>query len=115
VSSTVANRYTFDSNTVDVLAIAGSAASQEGSSGGAVVNAAGELIGLITTSEISGDVSTRQMRVITPSYIMRSYQENTGKDFVSYFGNTSLTTLINVYAPTAQSLGQFLAHAIGLQ
>lgn len=115
VTSTVVNRYTFVSNTVDVLAIGGSAASQEGSSGGAVVNAAGELIGLITTSKITGDLSARDMRVITPSYIRRSYESATGKDFNTYFGNTSLSTLLNLYAPTAQTLGQFIAHAIGLE
>jgi S1-C subfamily serine protease len=112
-TSTVQDRYTFGGNTVDVLAIAGSAASQEGSSGGAVVNTDGELIGIITTSKTSGPVSSREMRIITPDYIRRSYQVDTGKNFDTYFGNTSLTTLINVYAPTAVTLGQYIAQAIG--
>jgi S1-C subfamily serine protease len=115
VTSTIVDRFTFTSTTVDVLAIGGSAASKEGSSGGAIVNAAGELIGLITTSKTTGDLSSREMRAITPSYIERSYEAATGKDFNTYFGNTSLVTLVNVYAPTVQTLGQFLAHAIGLE
>jgi S1-C subfamily serine protease len=114
-TSTVQDRYTFGGNTVDVLAIAGSAASQEGSSGGAVVNTDGELIGIITTSKTSGPVSSREMRIITPDYIRRSYQADTGKNFDTYFGNTSLTTLINVYAPTAVTLGQYIAQAIGFE
>lgn len=115
VSSTVQDRYTFDSNTVDVLAIAGSAASQTGSSGGAVVNSSGELVGMVTTSETSGPVASREMRSISTNYILRSYEAETGKDFATYFGSTGFTTLINVYAPTAHTLGEFLAHAIGLQ
>ncbi len=113
VTSKVQDRYTFGGNTVDVLSIAGSAASQQGSSGGAVVNEAGELVGVITTSETSGPTSSREMRVITPDYIRRSYESDTGKDFDTYFGNTSLLTLINVYAPTAQTLGAYIARAIG--
>lgn len=112
--STVKDRYTFGGNTVDVLAINGSNASQEGSSGGAVADTNDDLVGLITTSEISGSLSSREMRTITPSYIERSYQEDTGNDFLAYFGNTGISTLINVYAPVAQTEGAFIAKAIGL-
>jgi hypothetical protein len=114
VTSTVQDRYTFGGNTVDVLAIAGSAASQEGSSGGAVVNADGALLGIITTSKTDGPLPSREMRIITTSYIRRSYENDTGKNFETYFGETGLATLLNVYAPTAVTLGEYIAHAIGL-
>lgn len=113
-TSTVKDRYTFGGDTVDVLALFGNAAAQEGSSGGGVVNEAGDLVGLITTSETSGSLSSREMHSITPSYIERSFEEDTGKGFASYFGDTSLATLVSAYAPTAQSQGAYLAHAIGL-
>lgn len=114
VMSTVTNRYTFTTNTVDVLAIGGTAASQEGSSGGAVINENGELLGIITTSDITGAEAKREMRAITPGHIRRSFTDDTGKDFSSYFGDTSILTLVNSYAPEAQTLGEFLAKAIGL-
>jgi S1-C subfamily serine protease len=113
-TSTITNRYTFTSNTPDVLAIGGSKASQEGSSGGAVVNEAGELIGLITTSQVTGDVATREMRVLSPSYIRRSFKEDTGKDFDSFHSDSVLSTLISGYAETVTRLAEFLADAIGL-
>jgi S1-C subfamily serine protease len=114
-TSTVKDRLTFNENTVDVLSFAGSAASQEGSSGGAAVNEDSELIGLIATSQTSGAFSDRILRAITPSYISRSFETDTGKDFAQYFGNTSVTTLVNTYAPTVQKLGEFLAESIGLK
>jgi S1-C subfamily serine protease len=112
--TTVKDRYTFGGNTIDVLALNGSIASQEGSSGGGVVNAAGELIGLITTSEVTGSYASREMRVIAPAYIFRSYSNETGRNFDDYFGDTSITTLVNNYAPTAVAEGQTIAKAIGL-
>lgn len=114
VSSSVMARYTLGTNTQDVLGIAGSEASQEGSSGGVVVNDANELIGLITTSQVVGDVSTREMRVITPSYLRRSFKADTDKDFDTYYTTTSIPTLVEVYADTASELGAYIAQAINL-
>lgn len=113
--STVKDVYTFDTNTVDVLAIQGNIAAQEGSSGGAIVNSGGKLIALITTSDVSGATSSREMRGITLSYIERALRDDTGTDISGYLGSKSVTDLVNAYAPTAQSLGQYLAQAIGLQ
>ncbi|MGE5540812.1 MAG: S1 family peptidase [Bacillota bacterium] len=112
-TSTIIDRFTFDTTTIDVIEVAGSAASQEGSSGGAIVNSKGQLIGLITTSQISGPVSQRKMHAITADYIRRDFGAHSNKgSFGEYFGS-SLTTLLNTYAPTAQKLGQFIADAIG--
>ena len=61
-----------------MLAIYGGKAAQEGSSGGAAVSTSGALIGLITTSELSGDESTRELRVITPTHMRRSFKAATG-------------------------------------
>ncbi len=113
-TSTVKDRYTLDTDTVDVLALYGNAAAQEGSSGGAVANERGDLVGLVTTSDVNGSFTSREMRAITPSYILRSFADDTDKDFRSYFGDTSLATLVNGYAPTAAALGAYLANAIGL-
>lgn len=112
-TSTIVDRFTFDTNTIDVIEIAGSAASQEGSSGGAIVNEKGQLIGLITTSQVSGPVNERKMHAITADYIRRNFNQDAHKSFADYFGS-SMTSLVNSYAPEAQTLGQFIAQAIGL-
>lgn len=73
VFGSVKDVFTFKSNTIDVLALGGSAAAQEGSSGGGVASAQGELTGTITTSTVTGDTSTRSVSAITASYIRAEY------------------------------------------
>lgn len=79
VFGSVKDVFTFAKNTIDVIALGGSAAAQEGSSGGGVANAFGELVGTITTSTIEGDTSTRSLSAITASYIRAAYAGETGK------------------------------------
>lgn len=70
--------YTFKENTVDVFDLGGSAAAQEGSSGGGVANGIGELIGTITTSTVEGTTDTRTLNAITASYMRAAYASATG-------------------------------------
>lgn len=113
-TSTIEDRFTFGRNTVDVLSIGGNPAAQEGSSGGAVTDRLGGLLSIITTSDVTGDTASREMRAITLTYIERSFLVDTGKDFRSYFGDTSLSTLVGAYTPTAEKQAASLAEAIGL-
>ena len=69
VFGSVKDIFTFATNTIDVLALGGSAAAQEGSSGGGVSDAAGKLVGTITTSTTKGTTDTRSLSAITASYI----------------------------------------------
>lgn len=79
VFGSVKDVFTFARNTIDVLALGGSAAAQEGSSGGGVADASGVLVGTITTSTIEGDTSTRSLSAITASYIRAEYASETGE------------------------------------
>lgn len=79
VFSSVKDVFTFTSTTIDVLAFGGSAAAQEGSSGGGVANASGKLVGTITTSATQGTVNERSLDAITASYIRAEYASETGK------------------------------------
>ncbi len=79
VFGSVKDVFTFVKNTIDVLSLGGSAAAQEGSSGGGVAEASGMLVGTITTSTIQGDTSTRILSAITASYIRAEYASETGK------------------------------------
>lgn len=78
VLSSVKDVFTFGVDTIDVLALGGSAAAQEGSSGGGVANASGRLAGIVTTSTIQGDTSTRSLDAITASYIRAEFARETG-------------------------------------
>lgn len=79
VFGSVKDIFTFAMNTIDVLALGGSAAAQEGSSGGGVANASGYLVGTITTSTVTGTTDTRSLDAITASYIRADYASDTGE------------------------------------
>ncbi len=83
VFGSVKDVFTFATNTIDVLALGGSAAAQEGSSGGGIADAAGTLVGTITTSTVEGDTSARSLDAITASYIRAEYANETGSAFES--------------------------------
>ncbi len=67
--------YTFASTTPDLFALPGTVIAQGGSSGGAVVDGAGSLIGLISTeTEGTGQTSSRELRALTTNYIERDLE-----------------------------------------
>lgn len=89
VFSSVKEVLTFNLNTIDVLALGGSAAAQEGSSGGGVADKSGKLIGTLTTSTIEGDTSTRALNAITASYIRSEYANETTQSLDTLFGKST--------------------------
>ena len=109
VFGTVQNRYTYHADTVDLVSVIGSAASQEGSSGGALVNSNGEVNGIITTSSVAGTLATRALNAITVSHIRRSFTADTGQSLDSYIAGDSVNDLIASFAQTSKTLGAFLA------
>jgi hypothetical protein len=115
VTGSISNIYTFRTTSQDVLAILAGKAAQEGSSGGGAVNKEGRLIGLITTSEISGDFTQRHLRVITPTHIRSSFESDMGQTMSSYLGSASASVLVANYASKVSVLGDFLASAIGMK
>lgn len=78
VFGSIKDIFTFAVNSIDVLALGGSAAAQEGSSGGGVADASGNLIGTITTSTVEGNTDTRSLDAITSTYIHSQYARETG-------------------------------------
>lgn len=78
VFGSIKDVFTFKKNTIDVLALGGSVAAQEGSSGGGVADASGKLVGTITTSTTQGATNTRSLSAITASYIRSEYASEMG-------------------------------------
>ncbi|MDO8561393.1 MAG: serine protease [bacterium] len=66
--------------TVDLVSVGGVIGAQSGSSGGAVVNAWGRLIGLISTTSEGETTAERDLRAITMSYINRDISAQSGQD-----------------------------------
>ncbi len=107
VFGSVKDVFTFARNTIDVMALGGSVAAQEGSSGGGVSNAFGELIGTITTSTIEGDTNTRSLSAITASYIRAEYASETGKALDLLLAE-QVSTSVADFAPQIPTLSSIL-------
>jgi len=106
VFGSVKEVYTFGTNTIDVLALGGSAAAQEGSSGGGIADASGSLVGTITTSTVSGSTDTRSLGAITASYIRGEYASETGRalDILLSEPTTTAVTDFVPKIPTLESI-----------
>jgi len=103
VFGSVKDVFTFGTNTIDVFALGGSAAAQEGSSGGGVSDSSGYLVGTITTSSTSGTTDTRSLGAITASYIRAAYASETG-EALDLLLSTPTETSINNFAPKIPTL-----------
>lgn len=95
VFGSIKDIFTFGTNTVDVMSLGGSAAAQEGSSGGGVADASGTLVGTITTSTISGATDTRNLDAITASYIRADYASETGQPLDVLLSESPATAVSN--------------------
>lgn len=114
VFGSIEDNFTFTDTTFDLMSLGGSAAAQNGSSGGGVVNTDGELIGLITTSSTKGSLFSRDLRAITSGHIRRSFSADTGLSFDSYFASQSIQALVTRFDSQSDVLGTALAQALGL-
>jgi len=95
VFGSVKDVFTFGTNTVDVISLGGSAAAQEGSSGGGIADALGELVGTITTSTVVGATDTRNLDAITASYIRAEYATETSQALDVFLSQPTATSVSN--------------------
>ena len=93
VFGSVKDIFTFATNTIDVLALGGSVAAQEGSSGGGVASASGTLVGSIMTSTVTGNTASRSLNALTASYIRGEYASETGEAIDFLLGQPTATSL----------------------
>ena len=84
--TTIGQLMTFLAKTVDLISLGGIVGAQGGSSGGAVVNAWGMLIALISTTSEGDTTATRDLRAITLSYINRDLAAQTQFDIATTLG-----------------------------
>ena len=84
--TSVSELYTYGSNYADVFSIRGSAVGEEGASGGPVLNANGEVIGIIVTRGDDSIDGTGSLRAISISHVHRTMLEETGFTLEQNFG-----------------------------
>ena len=76
--------YSFDGEHDEFLELSGSILAQKGSSGGAVMNAAGEIAGLVVTVTDAATTNERLLGAITPLHIARSFKANSGFELKTF-------------------------------
>ena len=111
--ATVKNRFSFGDGRIDLIALTGSAASQQGSSGGAVANAQGELVGIVTTSTQTGEYASRETRAVTTAHMRASFKMDSGEDFDQYFKNGTIKDFIEVFVDDSSRMGTLLIRELG--
>lgn len=82
----VGQLFTFGSQSIDLYSIGGTVVAQQGSSGGAVANQKGTLVGLVVTATDAPDTASRDLRALTTEYIVNDFKKETGvslPDFLS--------------------------------
>ena len=97
---------TFETGTVDLVSLGGIIEAQSGSSGGAVVNAWGRLIALITTTSEGNTTSERDLRATTLSYISHDLAAQTQFDLPTVLGGDVRAEADDFNANIAPSLIQ---------
>lgn len=91
VTTTVKDRFTFGTNSIDLISLGGSIAAQTGSSGGGVASTEEKIIGMITTSTNQGAYETRNINAITPAHIKQSFKSDMGMSLDAFLGSDSLS------------------------
>lgn len=76
-TTTIAELMTFGSNLVDVFSIRGTSIGEHGSSGGPVVDARGNVVGIISTKGDDAKYGKGSLRAISLAYINRTIEEET--------------------------------------
>jgi S1-C subfamily serine protease len=83
----IADLFTFKEGTVDILSFGGTILAQSGSSGGAVVNADDNLIGIVVTSSEGETTAERDLRAVTLSHINASMFAHTDQALSQFLQN----------------------------
>jgi len=99
---------TFHTKTVDLISLGGIIEAQSGSSGGAVVNAWGRLIGVITTTSEGATTAERDLRAITLSYINSDLAVQSGFDLAFILGGDIAAQAADFKAHEAPALNRLL-------
>ncbi|MFA7216506.1 MAG: serine protease [Candidatus Paceibacterota bacterium] len=109
--TTVQKIFTFKETTIDLLSVGGTVLSQKGSSGGAVIDRYGKLIGLISTSSDGDTTSERDLRAITMTHINRSLKESFGG--LNSFLGLNMETTADIFKKTLfPSLSQLIINEL---
>jgi hypothetical protein len=96
--------YTFTGTTVDAISLGGTILARSGSSGGAVVDLWGNVVGILSTSTKEKTTAERELRAITLSYIEKAFATS----LKAATASTEVPQSTEPLPPTDTSLQTFL-------
>ena len=102
--SPVHNLLTFGTGAVDMFSVGGVIVAQGGSSGGAVVNAWGRLVGIVSTTSDGDTTAQRDLRALSLSYIDQRLASERGLDLQQLLENDPLLEAKSFSEDRAQAL-----------
>lgn len=111
-SGRIGDLFTFGGGHVDVISLGATALAQGGSSGGAVVNAWGRLVGVITTTSDGDTTAERELRAITPAHIERSLAAESGLSLDAFLQQHPRETARLFSEQKAPQLAETLSNAL---
>jgi len=94
---TVKRVYTFSQYIIDVLSLGGNIVAQGGSSGGAIINQWGKLVGIIATSSTGDTTNKRDLRAITLSHINRSIENQSGASLDAFLQKGNFKARVKLF------------------
>lgn len=99
VFAKVGELLTFGVKSVDLVSLGGAVIAQSGSSGGAVVNTWGQLVGVISTTSAGSTTAERELRAVTLSYVDRDLSIQTGSTLSTFLAG-DLSTQASLFMST---------------
>ena len=109
-ATTIKQLLTFGSGAVDLISVGSVIEAQSGSSGGAITNPWGRLIGVITTTSAGATVDQRELRALSLSYVDRDLKTQAGVSLEGLLSGSVSDTAASFNATIAPTmLQQYLA------
>lgn len=110
--TTVRDLLTFSEDAIDLISLGGIISAQSGSSGGAVVNLWGRLVGIISTTSSGATTGERDLRAITLAYIDSDVRAQTGDSLERFLSGDVAAKAAGFRANSAPELLRLLIAAI---
>ncbi len=102
---------TFVDRSVDLVSLGNIVLAQSGSSGGAVINMWGRIVGVITTTSEGATTGERELHAITLSYISRDMEKHTGLDLKEFLQGDVISKAATFMMNEAPALAkQIISH-----
>ncbi len=111
----ISDYFTFNTNTIDIVALPGTIVSQKGSSGGAVVDKNSKLLGIISTSAEGATTGSRDLNAITLGYINRTLQNETSLSLSAFLSQNLDQYAQNFNQNVAPGLSQLIITELNRQ